>query len=513
LTRKKHDSQSQYWYTYHEGTNQLKMIGTGTPDTLADYTWDANGNLKSAPNLGYHWEYRNLPWRIGLVHPNWTNDLKFYYDGDGRRVKKEYRKGRSCECGPDPLLAPPPPGTSIDRPIRIRPSSEVPDTLTTPEPTAPPPGRGLTESTPPAGTDIGTSGDVTIAGPIGDCVCYDKTTTEYIRTYDGRVMRVMEDGQFARDFIYAGDRRIAVYEDDGSYGDLFYFVTDHLGSTRALVDSTGDVQATYDYYPYGTLKYSLVSTDTKMRYTGKELDDNEIRQHYFGARYLNTTTLYFNSIDPQEDRYPGWSPYCYALANPMRLVDPDGEQTVTYDRNRFLELRERILGWAPAWVQEIIMPSTPDIVPSAMAAGPVARGAKVAAKASANAIEAGVTRAITKAKAFLQAAANEAEKIVGGKGPRAGTAKHEVLKQEIKTHGKELGLSSEISYKGGEPVKYGTKGSVRIDAVLGPEASPIATFDLKTGRATLAPQRMRTLREHLPTEPVIEEIKPNLPLE
>jgi RHS repeat-associated protein len=62
-----------------------------------------------------------------------------------------------------------------------------------------------------------------------------------------------------------------------------------------------------------------------MRYTGKELDDEEIIQHYFGARYLDDATLRFTSIDPQEGKYPGWSPYSYALANPMRLVDSDGE--------------------------------------------------------------------------------------------------------------------------------------------------------------------------------------------
>ncbi|MEW5876417.1 MAG: RHS repeat-associated core domain-containing protein, partial [Candidatus Zixiibacteriota bacterium] len=66
--------------------------------------------------------------------------------------------------------------------------------------------------------------------------------------------------------------------------------------------------------------------DTKHRYTGKEHDGDDIlNQDYFGARYLHGNTLRFTAVDPQAARYPGWSPYCYALGNPIRLKDTEGE--------------------------------------------------------------------------------------------------------------------------------------------------------------------------------------------
>jgi RHS repeat-associated protein len=255
-----------------------------------------------------------------------SNDLSFVYDADGQRIQKQYREGESCDCGPDPLSATIELRTITDRPIRILRSDA--DSLMEPAADKARSDKGLGEPASGKANGADAGGGATIAGPIGDCVCYDKTVTEYIRTYDGRLMRVMENGQFARDFIYAGDRRIGVYEAGGSYGDLHYFLTDHLGSTRALLDSTGSVRSSYNYYPYGTERSSIVTTDTKMRYTGKELDDEEIKQHYFGARYLDDATLRFTSIDPEEVEYPSWSPYVYSMGNPVRLKDLGGESVV-----------------------------------------------------------------------------------------------------------------------------------------------------------------------------------------
>ena len=92
-----------------------------------------------------------------------------------------------------------------------------------------------------------------------------------------------------------------------------------------MIDSSGTVKAQFDYYPYGGERWSSISVDTKHRFTGKYLDDEEVNQYYFGARYLNNVTRRFNSIDPLARRYPAWSPYTYALDNPMRNVDPNGE--------------------------------------------------------------------------------------------------------------------------------------------------------------------------------------------
>ncbi|MCR4828827.1 MAG: hypothetical protein K5864_05120 [Bacteroidales bacterium] len=64
----------------------------------------------------------------------------------------------------------------------------------------------------------------------------------------------------------------------------------------------------------------------QMDFTGKELD-LETGYSYFGARYLeNTLTTLWLSVDPMADKYPSISPYAYCAWNPLKLVDPDGEE-------------------------------------------------------------------------------------------------------------------------------------------------------------------------------------------
>ena len=63
-----------------------------------------------------------------------------------------------------------------------------------------------------------------------------------------------------------------------------------------------------------------------VEFTGKETDW-ETGLSYFGARYYNPTLLTsWTAVDPMADKYPSLSPYNYCAWNPMKLVDPDGEE-------------------------------------------------------------------------------------------------------------------------------------------------------------------------------------------
>ena len=57
--------------------------------------------------------------------------------------------------------------------------------------------------------------------------------------------------------------------------------------------------------------------------SGKE-KDSETGYYYFGARYYNSDLSLWLSVDPMADKYPSLSPYNYCAWNPMKLVDPDG---------------------------------------------------------------------------------------------------------------------------------------------------------------------------------------------
>ena len=62
---------------------------------------------------------------------------------------------------------------------------------------------------------------------------------------------------------------------------------------------------------------------TKYRFTGKEVDE-ETGLHYFGARYYDPRISLWYGVDPMAEKYPGNSPFCYTLNNPIILIDPTG---------------------------------------------------------------------------------------------------------------------------------------------------------------------------------------------
>ena len=58
---------------------------------------------------------------------------------------------------------------------------------------------------------------------------------------------------------------------------------------------------------------------------GKE-KDWESGFHYYGARFYWSEVLTgWLSVDPMADKYPSISPYAYCAWNPVKLIDPDGE--------------------------------------------------------------------------------------------------------------------------------------------------------------------------------------------
>ncbi len=68
----------------------------------------------------------------------------------------------------------------------------------------------------------------------------------------------------------------------------------------------------------------------QLDFTGKERDP-ETGYSYFGARYLDHTPLtLWLSVDPMADKYPSISPYAYCAWNPLKLVDPDGNEISTH---------------------------------------------------------------------------------------------------------------------------------------------------------------------------------------
>lgn len=127
---------------------------------------------------------------------------------------------------------------------------------------------------------------------------------------------------------------------------LFFAISDHLGSPSVITTATGTVAETRDFKPFGAQALEAVSQASGLdyRFTGKEKDEESGLQ-YFGARYLNNGLSRFVSIDPvvlalhDDGKLQGLTgrklaglvsdpqalnSYAYSRNNPIILVDNDG---------------------------------------------------------------------------------------------------------------------------------------------------------------------------------------------
>ena len=121
-----------------------------------------------------------------------------------------------------------------------------------------------------------------------------------------------------------------------------YELSNHLGNVLAVVSDNilanqqADLVCSNDYFPFGSPIQqrcsdgvsNQVGNSFRFGFNGKENDD-EIKGDGnsvdFGARVYDGRLGRFLSLDPKINEYPSWSPYIYAMDNPIRIVDIDGE--------------------------------------------------------------------------------------------------------------------------------------------------------------------------------------------
>jgi RHS repeat-associated protein len=129
-----------------------------------------------------------------------------------------------------------------------------------------------------------------------------------------------------------------------------WLVTDHLGSTRMVIDETGSLAGIrrHDFAPFGEELFagSIRSAgnngyggDSVRQKFGSYERDNETELDYAMARYYNSTMGRFNSVDPV-----ALTPkrlidpqllnlFVYTRNNPLKFVDPDGEDIHVVDKD------------------------------------------------------------------------------------------------------------------------------------------------------------------------------------
>ena len=117
--------------------------------------------------------------------------------------------------------------------------------------------------------------------------------------------------------------------------DVYFYHSDHLGSASWITNAAGMPIQHLQYLPFGERFVDQRSTGYSERFTftGKERDE-ETGYGYFGARYMDHELMtMWLSVDPLADKYPSISPYAYCAWNPVKLIDPDGQDTVDVSFN------------------------------------------------------------------------------------------------------------------------------------------------------------------------------------
>lgn len=105
-----------------------------------------------------------------------------------------------------------------------------------------------------------------------------------------------------------------------------YFHYDGVGSTRAVTDGNGTLQAAYDFDPYGGKINSIVgdnrSPDNAVQFAGEPYNEYT-GQYYLRARRYDPATGRFTQPDPS-GLAGGQNLYAYAANNPVTRADHSG---------------------------------------------------------------------------------------------------------------------------------------------------------------------------------------------
>jgi RHS repeat-associated protein len=185
----------------------------------------------------------------------------------------------------------------------------------------------------PDGRKLSSITKITVSNAGGNTIV--TTTDQYV---DGLILRN------AAPLMWRHDGGYVELDANGTPTGWNYYVTDHLGSTRMVVDSNDSIRETISYYPFGSEMRmenpALLTNDLNhpFRFTGKELVRlNGLNMYDFGARWYDVAGVpMWTSVDPLAEKYYNVSPYTYCAGNPVNRIDPDGKDDYYTPDGQFL---------------------------------------------------------------------------------------------------------------------------------------------------------------------------------
>jgi len=263
-------------YSYYSGTNKLQRV-TGTK---TQYTYDDNGNMTKDDinrTSSIKYDHRNLMTEIRVIKTETPSIFEppvdvlyltqYKYDEAGNRVRKTRYKYTGST--PDPVF------------------------------------------------------DLT-----GDAPPWTLQNDEfYVRDLAGREIAIYSGSSLTQWNIWGLDNVGKINADTTRN----YYLKDHLGSVRVVLNSTNTIVSAQDYDAWGYPLENRTYNASAMKYdfTGKERDD-ETSYDYFGARYYDSRIARWGQVEPLLDKKVDFTPYGYSSDNPAVRIDIDGNNDYYY---------------------------------------------------------------------------------------------------------------------------------------------------------------------------------------
>ena len=109
---------------------------------------------------------------------------------------------------------------------------------------------------------------------------------------------------------------------DGKY---HYYLKDHQGNNRVVINQSGTVEEANHYYPFGGV-FASSGNVQPYKYNGKEYDGKKGLNWYdYGVRHYDAALGRFTTNDRFSEKYHSLSPYQYGANNPVNTIDINGD--------------------------------------------------------------------------------------------------------------------------------------------------------------------------------------------
>ena len=167
----------------------------------------------------------------------------------------------------------------------------------------------------------------------------DQSTITYTYAADGTKLRVEHKignsttrTTYCSNVIYEGGTAKCLLTEEGYVSlddrEYHYYLKDHQGNNRVLVNKNGGVEEINHYYPFGGI-FASEENVQPYKYNGKELDTKKGLNWYdYGERMYDAALGRWNNIDPMAEKYYSISPYAYCSSNPVNAIDYQGKLVI-----------------------------------------------------------------------------------------------------------------------------------------------------------------------------------------